>query len=106
MDDERISEAPAWIADSAHAWLRVPLACVEASGYEPTAYSYRDATYAYLEEDCDAPAYLKHCGIWDGVGMASFPHFSDVRYTDGHDRVRRLPQWGGDSKMYRAILAS
>ena len=82
------TEAPVWYSDSAHAWLRVPLA-------------YAD--YAYLEEDCDAPAYLRHVGIWDGE-RGSLPQFAD-NYRDGerHD-VRGLPQWGGDSKMWREVI--
>ena len=97
------TEAPVWYSDSAHAWLRVPLAYVESSGYIPTPYSYRSADYAYLEEDRDAPAYLRHVGIWDGE-RGSLPQFAD-NYRDGerHD-VRGLPQWGGDSKMWREVI--
>ena len=102
---QQASEAPVWYADSAHAWLRVPLAYVLASGYKPTAYSYRSSEYAYLEEDADAPAYLKHVGVWDGE-RDTFPQFADD-YRDGmRSDVRGLPQWGGDSRMYRQVLAS
>ena len=47
-----------WIDDPGHAWLRVPLATVQASGVLISAYSYASHGFAYLEEDCDAPAFL------------------------------------------------
>ena len=47
-----------WIDDPGHAWLRVPLAIVQASGVLISAYSYALHGFAYLEEDCDAPAFL------------------------------------------------
>ena len=59
-----------WIEDPGHAWLRVPLAEVRASGANISDFSYRQGAYAYLEEDCDAGNFL------DAIGLrtASFPH--------------------------------
>ena len=43
------------ISDAGHWWLRVPLTEVLPFG---TGYGYMDKTYAYLEEDCEATAFL------------------------------------------------
>lgn len=50
--------------DSGHAWLEVPRADVVASGADISAYSYydEDTGMAYLEEDCDMPAFLRAIG--------------------------------------------
>jgi len=49
-----------WIVDPSHAWLRVPLKQIIASGIAPliSEYSYYNRNHVYLEEDCDAPLYL------------------------------------------------
>ena len=52
------AEAPVWITDPGHAWLRVPLADYAASGIQASSSSYIDADYVYLEEDADAGLYL------------------------------------------------
>lgn len=50
----------AWISDSGHAWLSVPLEDVRASGIEVSEFSYvsNDGGTVFLEEDVDAPAFL------------------------------------------------
>jgi hypothetical protein len=58
--------------DPGHAWLEVPRAEVVAFGAEISSYSYYDPTtdMAYLEEDCDAPAFLKAVGLdWHSVSV-------------------------------------
>ena len=52
------AEAPVWITDPGHAWLRVPLADYAAAGITASSSSYIDADYVYLEEDADAGLYL------------------------------------------------
>lgn len=47
-----------YIIDGGHGWLEVPLAKLGELGFVPTRYSYRSDTFAYLEEDCDMPAFL------------------------------------------------
>ena len=71
-----------FISDSAHGWLEVPTVDVAAAGVTPSRYSYIDATngMTYLEEDCDATAYITHA-------LA----FKDV-YIDGECWVRDLPR--------------
>jgi hypothetical protein len=58
--------------DPGHAWLEVPRAKVVASGAEISRYSYYDpkTDMAYLEEDCDALAFLKAAGFdWRSVSV-------------------------------------
>ncbi len=58
--------------DPGHAWLQVPRAEVVASGAKISKYSYYDPQtgMAYLEEDCDAPAFLAALGLdWRSVRM-------------------------------------
>jgi len=52
------AEAPVWITDPGHAWLRVPIGDYAASGIQASSCSYIDAEYVYLEEDADAGLYL------------------------------------------------
>ena len=58
MTKRQQNEAPVWITDPGHAWLRVPLADYTAAGITASKFSYVDAEYVYLEEDCDAALYL------------------------------------------------
>lgn len=50
-----------FVNDPGHGWLKVPLTDIAALGIEAqiTPYSYIEGQYAYLEEDLDAPHYLK-----------------------------------------------
>jgi hypothetical protein len=75
-----------FISDPGHGWLEVPRATVEASGFTPSSYSYYDpkTELVYLEEDCDAPGYLKAAGI-------DYPEFMDVYQTPTF--VRDLPKY-------------
>lgn len=53
--------------DTAHGWLEVPLKELARYGWleKVSDFSYMDLRTgkAYLEEDCDAPAFIKHAGI-------------------------------------------
>lgn len=51
-----------FIVDPGHGWLKVPLADLP-EGFEPTEYSFRDGDFAYLEEDCDAPSFVRLIGL-------------------------------------------
>ena len=86
-----------FISDSAHGWLEVPTVDVAAAGVTPSRYSYIDATtgMTYLEEDCDASAYINtqnndmlttDLGDIDYV-IAAY----DMVYIDGLCWVRDLP---------------
>ena len=46
-------------SDPAHGWLQVPKRTYLAVGYAASAFSYQDEKFVYLEEDCDAPRFIK-----------------------------------------------
>lgn len=50
-----------FIVDPSHAWLRVALRDLEFSLIKGqiSKYSYKSGSHAYLEEDCDAPKFMK-----------------------------------------------
>lgn len=45
--------------DAGHGWLEVPATLVKELGIKISACSYKREDKAYLEEDCDAPLFLK-----------------------------------------------
>lgn len=45
-------------SDTGHAWLATPISDVRELGVKVTAASYRKGGTLYLEEDCDARAFL------------------------------------------------
>lgn len=72
-----------FITDPGHGWLKVPLADLNEFGvvHEITRHSYMTATHAYLEEDCDAPTFLKAAGLGNGSGIPNC-------HTEGEARCR------------------
>lgn len=51
-----------FISDPGHAWLKVEWTELKALGLNPTDFSqcsYRKRNTFYLEEDCDAPKFIK-----------------------------------------------
>jgi hypothetical protein len=50
-----------FISDPGHGWLRVPIA--ECKGLDISSYSFRDSKWAYLEEDRDAPLFMRARGV-------------------------------------------
>lgn len=42
-----------------HGYLQVPVQVVQRVGFEPTRFSTKVFSAWFLEEDCDAPAFLK-----------------------------------------------
>lgn len=53
-----MSTAPYWIIDPGHGWLAVPLDTYPDALDHGTGFGYLAPGYAYLEEDCEAPAFL------------------------------------------------
>lgn len=45
--------------DPAHGWLEVSKQLIRALHLQPSAYSYHRDEMAYLEEDCDAYAFME-----------------------------------------------
>ena len=67
-----------FISDPGHAWLRVPLA--EIRGLDISSFSFRDANYAYLEEDLDAGTFMRAKGLTsDDVVELYVRHFDRNR---------------------------
>ena len=82
-----------FITDSGHGWLEVPTADVTKAGVMPSKYSYinADTSMTYLEEDCDATAYLKAIGtIYLEDDMCEDVHIN------GDCWVRNLPRCKGE----------
>ncbi len=54
-------------ADPGHGWLKVSKLELAILGIadQISEYSYMRATYAYLEEDCDAPLFINVLGVKD-----------------------------------------
>ena len=82
-----------FISDAGHGWLEVPTVDVIKAGITPSRYSYIDAVscLAYLEEDCDAGAYLTAIGcifdsaiLWGGIKEI---------FISGDAWVRDLPRY-------------
>ena len=53
-----------WWNDPGHGWLQVPLDIYNLVGFKASEYSYLDkhfpsGGFVYLEEDCDAPGFIK-----------------------------------------------
>lgn len=73
-------------SDSGHGWLAVPVRMLANSGVlrQMSRYSYHDAqtAIAYLEEDCDAPLFLREMGI--DIAMVESAHM------DGYCFIRQL----------------
>lgn len=70
MSADRTARRYRFFQDAGHGWLEVPRAEVVASGAKISGYSYYDPAtdMAYLEEDCDALAFLKAIGLdWQYV---------------------------------------
>jgi hypothetical protein len=78
-----------FFADGGHGWLEVPLEDVRAVGVwdSITTCSYVKSNYAYLEEDCDASAFVR------AVRAAGWRvNFLD-HYVDGDSIIRRYKRF-------------
>ena len=72
-----------WITDPGHGWLRIPKE--ELKGFTPSPYSYEGQGYVYLEEDCDAPGWMRHAGV-----LSESARGLPEQYSDSDSFVRRL----------------
>jgi hypothetical protein len=52
-----------FISDSSHGWLKVPVSAYQLANAPASRFSYTDNDNVYLEEDMDAPRFLKAVGI-------------------------------------------
>lgn len=72
-------------SDPGHAWMKVPRKLVEKLGVEVSSYSYQRGDDLYLEEDCDAGAFIKACR--DKYGASWQPVFAE-RHTNKRSKIR------------------
>ncbi|MDZ4263801.1 MAG: hypothetical protein U1B30_15900 [Pseudomonadota bacterium] len=71
-----------FIADPGHGWLQVPLHEVRKLGIADkiSACSYMSSNMAYLEEDCDAPLFIKAAGLTqDDISEVHLNHQAPCR---------------------------
>ena len=52
-----------FISDSSHGWLKIPVSAYQLADAPASPCSYTDNDNVYLEEDSDAPRFLKAMGI-------------------------------------------
>jgi len=71
--------------DPGHGWLEVYYPLVKALNVEISRYSYRNGNLAYLEEDCDATAFLQ------AAETAGFTVKIRDKYYDSSSFIRELP---------------
>ena len=73
-------------ADPGHAWLEVPIDTLKEVDPELqySHYSYRNGANAYLEEDCDAPRFLRLANKHGIIVSIT------ERYTDGEHHIRNF----------------
>lgn len=76
-----------FISDPGHGWLKVPMMDLLVSGItnKITSYSYYTKDFAYLEEDCDAPTFIK---ALEEAGKKV--KFNEVVINDFDTYLRRL----------------
>lgn len=68
--------------DPGHGWLGVKIDFVRLAGVEISAFSYQRGKTAYLEEDCDAPTWLK------AIEHKGYKVFVDFRHTSKRSPIR------------------
>ncbi len=87
-----------FISDPGHGWLKVPLFDLAESGAtnQISQFSYLTKEHAYLEEDCDAGAFIeaqKKRGINIAFNEKDIP---DFRLLSRQLGMRRFPGYCGD----------
>lgn len=77
-----------WISDPSHGWLVAPIQDVVDSGFTPSLASFADQGrgLAFIEADCDAPAFLEAIGVPRATSRRWRVH-SVARFD------RTLPRW-------------
>lgn len=80
---------PYWLVDDGHGWLVVPMSAVVASGAYISCFSRvsPDGRCAYLEEDCDARAFVD-AARFDRVTTRKWP----IKRV-GHAECRHYPSF-------------
>lgn len=74
-----------FISDPGHGWLRVPIEMLKPE-MGISGFSYVDAEWAYLEEDCDAGRFFQ---VYDQEKFNI-----EYRNTNHNSAIRDLPRMG------------
>lgn len=76
-------------SDPSHAWLEVPLELMRTLGISDTisSYSYVDEHNAYLEEDCDAPKFMRR------MRELNKDFIVEERHIDREHYIRNKSHW-------------
>lgn len=85
--NDALASQYSWIEDPGHSWLVVPLRDVRRLKFRPSQCSYYHGGFAFLEEDCDAPAFLV-CRFGTLTGQ-TFPSVYVPEFT-GQERYARF----------------
>lgn len=75
--------------DPGHAWLKVRRDLVRSLGVEPSRFSYQRGDWLYLEEDCDAGAFLR--AFEERYGETRLVY----KYVNRESRVRSYQHFDG-----------
>ena len=88
-------DAMRFYSDAGHGWLEVPTVDVAKSGTIPSKYSYVDVDngLTYLEEDCDASAYLTAIGCQFDLAI-TWGGIKEI-FINGDAWIRDLPHCNG-----------
>ena len=76
--------------DPAHGWLGVKIELVKLSGAKISPYSYQRGKMAYLEEDSDAPEFIR------AIEDKGFKVFIESRHTNGNSPIRSYATFSQD----------
>lgn len=76
--------------DPGHGWVEVPLNLLDSviEREKISGYSYKDESYAYLEEDCDAARFIN---AFEAAHGTTPPCVFTTVHTNGESFVRSLP---------------
>ncbi len=95
------SKAMTFYSDPSHGWLRIHKGTLDRLGISNkiSEYSYMKGSYAYLEEDCDAPLVQKEL-INRGFAPESIKQFFDSienKTTERSSPIRRYDSYVSDN---------
>jgi len=76
-----------YFQDPSHGWIAAPLSLLRNWAFFPSRYSYQDASFAYLEEDCDAARFMAEAAA-RGVAVTLTEH-----HTNTDHPIRQLPRF-------------
>jgi hypothetical protein len=80
-----------FFTDPGHGWLRVPLEVIDALGVRPSSFSYRNGSYAYLEEDCDEVLFA---AAWVSA-HGCLPNVVEREPNRGDSHIRKYKHFAG-----------